>query len=128
MVVAALQPGCCSSFSRRIVRWAPPTGVVWSMSVSDPVMRVPSWLIPRHRYDPGARRCIPSPWTLNKTPAQTSLTPRPPTSTPILDPDIDTEPLERSQDAIDQAREAAREAFKDNPPDADPTEGAGPES
>jgi hypothetical protein len=39
-------------------------------------------------------------------------------------PDIDTdiEPLQRSQDALDQAREAAREAFKDNPPDADPTE------
>lgn len=47
-------------------------------------------------------------------------------------PDIDTtdvdtaegdiEPLQRSQDALDQARQAAREAFKDNPPDADPTE------
>ena len=44
-----------------------------------------------------------------------------------LDPDIDTEPLERSQDAIDQAREAAREAFKDNPPDADPTDPAEPQ-
>ena len=43
-----------------------------------------------------------------------------------LDPDIDTEPLERSQDAIDRAREAAREAFKDNPPDADPTDPAEP--
>ena len=38
------------------------------------------------------------------------------------DPDVDTEPLQRSQDALDQAKEAAREAFKDNPPDADPTE------
>jgi hypothetical protein len=53
---------------------------------------------------------------------------------PDIDPDIDTEPLQRSQDAIDHAREAAREAFKGNPPDADPTdpaeaqEPAGPES
>jgi hypothetical protein len=36
--------------------------------------------------------------------------------------DADPEPLQRSQDALDQAKEAAREAFKDNPPDADPTE------
>ena len=36
---------------------------------------------------------------------------------PDIDPDIDTEPLERSKDAIDQAREAAREALKDNPPE-----------
>jgi hypothetical protein len=53
---------------------------------------------------------------------------------PAQPPDIDTtdvgtaegdiEPLQRSQDAIDQAREAAREAFKDNPPDANPTEAA----
>ncbi|HJY44180.1 MAG TPA: hypothetical protein VJ301_06130 [Propionibacteriaceae bacterium] len=40
---------------------------------------------------------------------------------------VGTEPLQRSQDAIDQAREAAREAFRDNPPDADPTEPAGPQ-
>ncbi|MCE3275008.1 MAG: hypothetical protein K0R13_863 [Propionibacteriaceae bacterium] len=44
------------------------------------------------------------------------------------DPDIDIEPLQRSQDALDQAREAAREAFKDNPPDADPTEPPEPDS
>jgi hypothetical protein len=43
---------------------------------------------------------------------------------PNIDTDVDTEPLQRSQDAIDQAREAAREAFKDNPPDANPTEAA----
>jgi hypothetical protein len=53
---------------------------------------------------------------------------------PDIDTDVDTEPLQRSQNAIDQAREAAREAFKDNPPDAGPTEPvegqepAGPES
>jgi hypothetical protein len=50
---------------------------------------------------------------------------------PDIDAAGDTEPLQRSQDAIDQAREAAREAFKDNPPDADPAESqepAGPES
>ena len=46
---------------------------------------------------------------------------------PDIDTDVDTEPLQRSQDAIDQAREAAREAFKDNPPDADPTEPAEPQ-
>jgi hypothetical protein len=41
---------------------------------------------------------------------------------PDIDADVDTEPLQRSQDAIDQARDAAREALKDNPPDSDPTE------
>ena len=41
---------------------------------------------------------------------------------PDIDTDGDTEPLQRSQDAIDQAREAAREALKDNPPDAEPPE------
>jgi hypothetical protein len=56
---------------------------------------------------------------------------------PDQPPDIDTtdvgtaegdiEPLQRSQEALDQAREAAREAFKDNPPDADPTKAAGPQ-
>jgi hypothetical protein len=46
----------------------------------------------------------------------------PDAETPENDTDVDTEPLQRSQNAIDQAREAAREAFKDNPPDADPTE------
>jgi hypothetical protein len=45
-----------------------------------------------------------------------------------VDPDVDIEPLQRSQDALDQAREAAREAFKDNPPDADPTEPPEPDS
>jgi hypothetical protein len=39
-----------------------------------------------------------------------------------IDADIDIEPLQRSQDAIDQAREAAREALKDTPPDAEPTQ------
>jgi hypothetical protein len=43
---------------------------------------------------------------------------------PEINTDHDTEALQRSQNAIDQAREAAREAFKDNPPDADPTEPA----
>ena len=53
---------------------------------------------------------------------------------PDIDTDPGSEPLQRSQDAIDQAREAAREALKDNPPDSDPTEPAesqepaGPES
>jgi hypothetical protein len=46
----------------------------------------------------------------------------PDVDTTDADPDVDTEPLQRSQDALDQAKEAAREAFKDNPPDADPTE------
>ena len=47
---------------------------------------------------------------------------------PDIDTDVDIEPLQRSQDALDQAREAAREAFKDNPPDADPTEPPEPDS
>jgi hypothetical protein len=47
---------------------------------------------------------------------------------PDIDSDVDTEPLQRSQDAIDQARDAAREALKDNPPDSDPTEPPEPES
>jgi hypothetical protein len=47
---------------------------------------------------------------------------------PDIDSDVDTEPLQRSQDAIDQARDAAREALKDNPPDSDPTEPSEPES
>jgi hypothetical protein len=46
----------------------------------------------------------------------------PDTDTSYTDSDPDTEPLQRSQDAIDQAREAAREALKDNPPDAEPPE------
>jgi hypothetical protein len=33
--------------------------------------------------------------------------------------DVDTEPLERSQDAIDEGWDAAQEALKDNPPDPD---------
>jgi hypothetical protein len=32
---------------------------------------------------------------------------------PDIDPDIDTESLQRSRDAIDEGREAAREALKD---------------
>jgi hypothetical protein len=47
---------------------------------------------------------------------------------PDIAADVDTEPLQSSQDAIDQARDAAREAFQDNPPDADPTEPPEPES
>jgi hypothetical protein len=47
---------------------------------------------------------------------------------PDIDSDVDTEPLQRSQDAIDQARDAAREALKDNPPDSDPTEPSDSES
>lgn len=38
------------------------------------------------------------------------------------------EALQRSQDAIDEGREAAREALQDNPPDADPSEPGNPES
>ena len=38
------------------------------------------------------------------------------------------EVLQRSQDAIDEGREAAREALQDNPPDADPSEPGEPES
>jgi hypothetical protein len=49
--------------------------------------------------------------------------PEPPDAdAPDIATDVDTEPLQRSQDAIDQAREAAREALKDNPPDAEPPE------
>ena len=44
------------------------------------------------------------------------------------DTEVGPEPLQRSQDAIDQARDAAREAFQDNPPEADPTEPPEPES
>jgi hypothetical protein len=35
--------------------------------------------------------------------------------------DPESEALRRSQDAIDEGREAAREALQDNPPDADPS-------
>lgn len=38
---------------------------------------------------------------------------------PEADPSVDTGPLERSQDAIDEGREAAKEALSDNPPDED---------
>jgi hypothetical protein len=42
--------------------------------------------------------------------------------------DPESEALQRSQDAIDEGREAAREALQDNPPDADPSAPRGPES
>jgi hypothetical protein len=42
--------------------------------------------------------------------------------------DSDTEALERSQDAIDEGRNAAQEALKDNPPDPDQTEQREPEA
>jgi hypothetical protein len=44
------------------------------------------------------------------------------------DVDPKDEALQRSQDAIDEGREAAREALQDNPPDADPSEPGNPES
>jgi hypothetical protein len=42
--------------------------------------------------------------------------------------DPESEALQRSQDAIDEGREAAREALQDNPPDADPSTPGAPES
>ncbi len=42
--------------------------------------------------------------------------------------DPESEVLQRSQDAIDEGREAARDALQDNPPDADPSEPGEPES
>ena len=42
--------------------------------------------------------------------------------------DPESEALQRSQDAIDEGREAAREALQDNPPDADPSAPGAPES
>ncbi len=42
--------------------------------------------------------------------------------------DPGSEALQRSQDAIDEGREAAKEALQDNPPDADPSEPGNPES
>jgi hypothetical protein len=42
--------------------------------------------------------------------------------------DADTEALQRSQDAIDEGRDAAQEALKDNPPDPDQNEPAEPDS
>jgi hypothetical protein len=36
--------------------------------------------------------------------------------------DPENEALQRSQDAIDEGHEAAREALQDNPPDADSSE------
>jgi hypothetical protein len=42
--------------------------------------------------------------------------------------DLESEALQRSQDAIDEGREAAREALQDNPPDADPSAPGAPES
>jgi hypothetical protein len=43
--------------------------------------------------------------------------------------DPDAEALQRSQDAIDEGRNAAQEALKDNPPDtADQTEQLEPEA
>ena len=44
------------------------------------------------------------------------------------DVDPKDEALQRSQDAIDEGREAAREALQDNPPDADPSKPGNPES
>lgn len=40
----------------------------------------------------------------------------------------ENEALQRSQDAIDEGHEAAREALQDNPPDADSSEPGEPES
>jgi hypothetical protein len=42
--------------------------------------------------------------------------------------DPKSEALQRSQDAIDEGREAAREALQDNPPGADLSEPGEPES
>jgi hypothetical protein len=42
--------------------------------------------------------------------------------------DPGSETLQRSQDAINEGREAAREALQDNPPDADPSAPGAPES
>jgi hypothetical protein len=42
--------------------------------------------------------------------------------------DPNSEALQRSQDAIDQGRDAAQEALKDNPPDPDQTEQLEPEA
>ena len=42
--------------------------------------------------------------------------------------DSDTEALELSQDAIDEGRNAAQEALKDNPPEPDQTEQPEPET
>ena len=42
--------------------------------------------------------------------------------------DSDTEALELSQDAIDEGRNAAQEALKDNPPEPDQTEQQEPEA
>jgi hypothetical protein len=41
--------------------------------------------------------------------------------------DAGTEALQRSQDAIDQGRDAAQEALKDNPPGPEQTEPLDPE-
>jgi hypothetical protein len=42
---------------------------------------------------------------------------------PDVEPDDgDTDALQRSQDAIDEGHEAAREALQDNPPDAESSE------
>jgi hypothetical protein len=42
---------------------------------------------------------------------------------PDVEPgDGDTDALQRSQDAIDEGREAVREALQDNPPEAEPSE------
>ena len=41
-------------------------------------------------------------------------------ATETVDPENDA--LQRSQDAIDEGHEAAREALQDNPPDADSSE------
>ena len=42
---------------------------------------------------------------------------------PDVEPDdVDTDALQRSQDAIDEGHEAAREALQDNPPDAESSE------
>lgn len=38
---------------------------------------------------------------------------------PVADPSVDTGPLERSQQAIDEGHEAAQKALADTPPDED---------
>jgi hypothetical protein len=43
------------------------------------------------------------------------------------DSELDTGPLQESQDAIDEGREAAREALKDEPPDAEQDTDSQPE-
>ena len=59
--------------------------------------------------------------TAGETTGETAADQEPPEidDQPVAEPSVDTAPLERSQQAIDEGHDAAQEALSDNPPDED---------